>query len=564
MVKARGPASNPGMEPKTPEALELTCYVYPGWRPRIRAAASRRAWMDDTPESFAYRCLPLNIANAHGWELLSPCGLEAEWNGGPAVDDVVVRPDSGVVAGDTPVALFGQGVLTFHVEGLFRTSPGYDLWVGGPPNAMKDGIAPLSGLIETDWSPYSFTMNWRFTRPGQVIRFEENEPFCFLFPIQRRVIESARPRIAPIDAAPDLKRQFDAWSASRDRFQAEVRAHPPAAPADKWQKLYYRGADADGSPGAADHRGKLRLAEFEGAAAFHRGPPAPMACPVAPPRPALDKTSGAKLEWLLTALERLRAIAPPIGIPRKSHIGSQEFRDAHYAANWPVLLAGEASAWPAVARWTPDYLKAVVGPRPVQVQADRAADPDYERNMAAHAAVLGFDAFIDRITRPGAGNDTYLTAYNSAANRAALSDLEADLGFLDAYLTRDAEAAHGMMWIGPAGTFTPLHHDLTNNLLVQLVGRKVVLMAAPGETPKLYNDRHVYSRVRDIAAPDALARFPKLDGIRVHRVLLEPGDALFVPLGWWHQVTALDFSVTATHTNFLWPNDFHEGYPADA
>ncbi len=124
----------------------------------------------------------------------------------------------------------------------------------------------------------------------------------------------------------------------------------------------------------------------------------------------------------------------------------------------------------------------MVGDRPVQVQANRTANPDYERNMAAHAATLGFDAFIDRIVSPGAGNDTYLTAYNSAANAEALSALNADLGFLDAYLTRDAQAPHGMMWIGPAGTFTPLHHDLTNNLLVQLVGRKVVLMAAPGET----------------------------------------------------------------------------------
>src|SRR4249919_2705109 len=96
------------------ETLDLTCYVYPGWRPRIRAASPRRQWMDDTQDSFAYRCLPLNIANAHGWELLSPCGFEAEWNGGPQVEDVTIRLDSGTVEGQPPVAIFGQGVLTFH------------------------------------------------------------------------------------------------------------------------------------------------------------------------------------------------------------------------------------------------------------------------------------------------------------------------------------------------------------------------------------------------------------------------------------------------------------------
>ena len=541
--------------------VEFTCYVYPGWRPRIRAASPRRPWMDETPDSFAYRCLPLNIANAHGWELLSPCGFEAEWNGGAAVEDVVVRVDPGAADGQPPVALFGQGVLTFHVEGLFRTPPGFGLWVSGPPNAGKDGIAPLSGVIETDWSPYSFTMNWRFTRPNHPIRFEENEPFCFMFPLERRVVEQVRPRIAPLEEAPELKRQFETWSASRDRFQAEVAAHPPPAPADAWQKAYYRGVDADGAP-AADHRAKLRLAEFEGAAAFHRATPS--GCPVdhRPPTPVRDTASREKLAWILTSLERLRALSPHSAIPVRAGLSTEAFRDQHYAVNWPVVMPGEVADWAAVKSWTPDYLKAAVGGAPVQVQAGRSRDPDFERRKDAHAVTTPFDAFIDRISQAGAGNDTYLTAYNSAANREALAVLDRDLGFLDRLLTRDAQHPHGMLWIGPAGTFTPLHHDLTNNLLLQLAGRKVVLLAAPGETPKLYNDHHVFSRIRDLAEPDILARFPKLDGIRVHRVILKPGDALFIPLGWWHQVTALDFSVTATHTNFLWPNDASADFPA--
>ncbi len=118
-----------------------------------------------------------------------------------------------------------------------------------------------------------------------------------------------------------------------------------------------------------------------------------------------------------------------------------------------------------------------------------------------------------------------------------------------------------MFWIGPAGTFTPLHHDLTNNLLLQVQGRKEVLLAAPGETPRLYNDHHVYSRVRNLTEPGIVEKYPKLDGLKVHQVVMAPGDALFIPLGWWHQVLSLDFSVTITHTNFHWRNDFHVGHP---
>ena len=47
--------------------MDLICYIHPSWRPLIRPAEATREWMTDSPESFAYRCLPLNIANAHGW-----------------------------------------------------------------------------------------------------------------------------------------------------------------------------------------------------------------------------------------------------------------------------------------------------------------------------------------------------------------------------------------------------------------------------------------------------------------------------------------------------------------
>jgi hypothetical protein len=511
--------------------------------------------MDSSPDAFAYRCLPLNIANAHGWEVLSPCGLEAEWTGGPAVEDVLVRPDPG--AERPPVALFGQGVLTFHIDGLFRTPPGYNLWVGGPPNAAKDAIAPLSGIVETDWSPYSFTMNWRFTRPGQVIRFEENEPFCLIFPVERALVGSVALRIRPIAEDPDLERQFETWRTSRTDFRAQVAAHPPATPADGWQKLYYRGVDAEGAPGPADHQAKLRLAEFDGAAGFHR-----QACPVAHarPPPASDTASPEKLEWLLGMLQAQRLLAPNRAIPRRRNLDAATFLEQHYAANWPVQLEGALADWPALG-WTPERLKALVGAAEVQVQTGRAADADYERRMADHAATMPFDAFIDLVAHAG-GNDTYLTAYNAAANARALAPLHADLGFLDELLDPAADRPRGMMWIGPAGTFTTLHHDLTNNLLLQVVGRKALLLASPAETPRLYNDHHVYSRVRDLSEPGIVDRFPKLEGLHVHRVILNPGDALFIPLGWWHQVTALDFSVTITHTNFRWPNAGYETHPS--
>jgi hypothetical protein len=165
-------------------------------------------------------------------------------------------------ATSAPVSLFGQGTLTLHIQALFRTPPGWDLFIGGSPNSAKDGIAPLSGVMETDWSPYSFTMNWRFTRRNHWIRFEAGEPICFIQPTLRDALERMDPKFVALNDNPEAARQFAAWSQSRNSFQAKVAEKPPSSGTDQWQKRYYRGLDMDDKPGVPDHRAKLRLMPF--------------------------------------------------------------------------------------------------------------------------------------------------------------------------------------------------------------------------------------------------------------------------------------------------------------
>jgi hypothetical protein len=246
-----------------PSTTDFICYQHDAWHLRIRPAEATRPWMDATPEAFAYRCLPLNIANAHGWEILSPCSFEAIWYGGCEVRDVAVRVPPNVAQHDRPVSLFGQATITFHIQGLFRTPPGWNLWIGGSPNRPKDGIAPLSAVVETDWAPYTFTMNWRFTRRNHWVRFAADEPICFIFPVQRGVLEALQPKFVPMSEAPKVAEDFAAWSRSRSEFQAKVAQKPPEAPSDRWQKRYYRGLDMGDRQGTMNHETKLRLRGFD-------------------------------------------------------------------------------------------------------------------------------------------------------------------------------------------------------------------------------------------------------------------------------------------------------------
>ena len=55
--------------------------------------------------------------------------------------------------------------------------------------------------------------------------------------------------------------------------------------------------------------------------------------------------------------------------------------------------------------------------------------------------------------------------------------------------------------------------------------------------------------------PD-LNRHPKFRNATVTDVVVQPGETLFVPVGWWHYVRALDVSMTVSFTNFQFPNNF--------
>ena len=133
------------------------------------------------------------------------------------------------------------------------------MWARGAPNLPKDGIAPLDGLVETDWLPFPFTMNWRFTRPGQV-RFEKGEPFCFITPIEHRKVETMQPVIRTLESNPVMHGQFEAWNRSRTDFNTRLASGDPDAAKEAWQRFYFKGEVPEALGTApATHANKRRL-----------------------------------------------------------------------------------------------------------------------------------------------------------------------------------------------------------------------------------------------------------------------------------------------------------------
>lgn len=236
----------------------------------------QRDWMDASTDRFAYRCLPMLMANQAGWLVENPVDFTACWNGGVNPDDVWLTfggrqsADSfsfqvSVGPIDTQkdpriTSHFGSGVVTINLPYLFRTPPGINLWVKGPSNWIKDGACALEGVVETDWSVATFTMNWKLTRPGLNVEFKRGEPICMIVPIPRGLAESLEPRQAPITTNPALETDYKTWDVGRGDFLRAL-AHSPETLEAPWEKDYFQGRDPAGNY-FEGHQTQLRLKDF--------------------------------------------------------------------------------------------------------------------------------------------------------------------------------------------------------------------------------------------------------------------------------------------------------------
>lgn len=259
-----------------------------------------------------------------------------------------------------------------------------------------------------------------------------------------------------------------------------------------------------------------------------------------------------KIESTLDVLHNVReADASGNQVERRSGLTADAFLREHYAPNRPVVLTDVAMHWPARQRWTPEFFQENWGDEEVEVMADRDADPRYEINSLAHERTMQFGDFVDAVREPT--NDIYLVANNALLDRPAFKALLDDI-VLPAFMDPRTMFGQVFLWFGAAGSVTPLHHDVQNVLLVQVRGRKRVTLISPLQSHLVYNRVGVFSDV-DVDEPDA-RRHPRFGRAHRHQIVLAPGEALFVPVGWWHHVVGLDMSISVSMTNFAYPNAF--------
>lgn len=102
-----------------------------------------------------------------------------------------------------------------------------------------------------------------------------------------------------------------------------------------------------------------------------------------------------------------------------------------------------------------------------------------------------------------------------------------------------------LMFIGGKGTVVPLHYDFMydDGLLTHLFGRKEIILIEPGQSKYLYRIPFNSTSMVNLFDPKE-QEYPALKNIRAYRIMLEHGDTIFIPSGYWHQMTYVDASLS--------------------
>jgi len=228
-------------------------------------------------------------------------------------------------------------------------------------------------------------------------------------------------------------------------------------------------------------------------------------------------------------------------VDKVATIDPAAFRQQYYDAMKPVVITGIAKQWPAYTKWDWDYFKSVVGDTEVGVYNNVKSDAYTPVNKADD--YMKFGDYLDMIRKGPVGLRIFLfNIFQHAPQLVADFTWPEDL--MKGYIKR-----FPMLFTGGAGSITHMHFDidLSHIMHTQFIGRKRVLLFPYEEQYKLYRkpfEVMSFANFANYADPGKsqldIAQFPAIEQAQGYEIILEHGDTLFMPAGYWHHMEYLD------------------------
>jgi hypothetical protein len=215
-------------------------------------------------------------------------------------------------------------------------------------------------------------------------------------------------------------------------------------------------------------------------------------------------------------------------------ITPDQFQEKYWLPEKPVILRGYFKKYPAFEKWNINYLKEHLGNKEVGVFNEKKSAMD--RSFKNPHEKMKFAQYLDLITTKP--TDLRIFLFNPFTHKP---DLRNDFDFPDLCPGFLTGRRFQFMFFGGANSVVRIHQDMdwSNVFLTQLHGKKHVVLFSPEYSTFLYRyPFNVHSSV-DIENPD-FKKHPGLKFIKGSEGILEPGDTLFMPSGYWHYIKYLE------------------------
>lgn len=254
------------------------------------------------------------------------------------------------------------------------------------------------------------------------------------------------------------------------------------------------------------------------------------------PTESSERSSGWPVETLLAAGLNVQQL------PRVDNATPEDLKTAVIDERAPVVFSGLIDEWPARRTWTPENLVSMYGEKIVTALMDLPRDGVlFPREQKYYERRISLSDFVHEMSIAGPECPCYL-AYKPAEEIFPTEDYD-----FDSLIPGDECAGDTRIWVGSAGTRACLHSDPRDNLFCQLYGEKSVIMISREDTSHAYpfRDNIANSRI-DLGCLD-LGRFPKVRDVTLYACTLQPGEALYLPRGCWHDVRSHTASISLNH-----------------
>lgn len=220
----------------------------------ITSAPLKREWLNKPEQKYGYQCQPMVAANQMGWHILSSSEIIINWNGGQSTKDVFIQEVNSDINYNSVASHFSVGIVTFSFPFVIKTPPGWGIWVGPPSNEWINNMEGLQGIVETNWLPFTFTMNWKILEENKTIVIPKHFPIAKMVPFPLNLNEKINLVHKDLVDYPDFNKKYKDYSNSRSQFNKHLKEIPNNPDSSTVQGFYKRGTDASKCPYLGFHK----------------------------------------------------------------------------------------------------------------------------------------------------------------------------------------------------------------------------------------------------------------------------------------------------------------------